>query len=155
MNDSGIILYAEDEENDVFFLAEAFESAQSCYTLRAVPNGEEAIEYLAGTGPFANRKRHPLPVLVLLDINMPKKSGLEVLEWIRVQPHFKSLTVLILTSSSRPEDRERARELGADGYLIKPSAPLKLAELVKMLHDRWLTPTRNRQPRLKNFFSTA
>ena len=129
-------------------------ASQSCYTLRAVPNGEEAIEYLAGTGPFANRKRRPLPVLVLQDINVPKKSGLEVLEWIRVQPHFKSLPVLILTSSSLREEREKARELGADGYLIKPSDPLKLAELVKLLHDRWLTPARNRKPRLKNFLST-
>jgi CheY-like chemotaxis protein len=134
------ILYAEDEENDVFFLQYAFEAAGSCHTLKAVPDGEEAIEYLAGQGPFADRKRHPLPVLVLLDINMPKKSGLEVLKWIREQPPLKSLPVLMLTSSSRPEDREKARALGADDYLIKPSDPLKLVELVRMLQEHWLAP---------------
>ena len=141
MNAAGIILYAEDEENDVFFLKHAFEVAGSPHTLTAVPDGEQALNYLAGQGPFADRKRHPLPLLVLLDINMPRKSGLEVLEWTRRQPHFKSVPVLILTSSSRPEDREKARELGADDYLLKPSDPLKLVELVKLLHDRWLIPT--------------
>jgi CheY-like chemotaxis protein len=124
-------------------LQHAFEIAGSPYTLTAVPDGEQALEYLAGQGPFADRKRHPLPVLVLLDINMPKKSGLEVLEWTRRHPRFKSLPVLILTSSSRPEDREKARELGADDYLLKPSDPLKLVEVVKILHDRWLIPAQS------------
>ena len=143
MKAPGIILYAEDEENDVFFLNYAFEVAGSSYTLKAVPDGEQALEYLAGQGPFADRKGYPLPVLVLLDINMPKKSGLEVLEWTRRQPHLKSLPVLILTSSSGEEDREKARQFGADDYLLKPSDPLKLVELVKILHDRWLIPARS------------
>jgi CheY-like chemotaxis protein len=143
MEASGIILYAEDEENDVFFLKHAFELAGSSHTLRAVQDGEQALEYLAGQGPYADRKRHPLPALLLLDINMPKKSGLEVLEWTRRQPRFKSLPVLILTSSSRPEDREKARQLGADDYLLKPSDPLQLVELVKILHQRWLIPVRS------------
>ncbi len=143
MKAPGIILYAEDEENDVFFLQYAFEVAGSSHTLRALPDGEQALQYIAGQGPFADRKRHPFPALVLLDINMPKKSGLEVLEWTRRQPRFKSLPVLILTSSSRPEDREKARQLGADDYLLKPSDPMKLVELVKILHDRWLIPARS------------
>ena len=74
---------------------------------------------------------------------MPKKSGLEVLEWTRQQPRFKSLPVLILTSSSRPEDRQKAHQLGADDYLLKPCDPLQLVELVKMLHERWLIPGRS------------
>ena len=113
--------------------------AGSPHTLNALPDGEQTLQYLAGGGPFADRLRHPLPVLILLDINMPKKSGLEVLEWIRHQPNFKSLPVLILTSSSRQEDMDRARLLGADDYLLKPSDPLKLVDIVKSLHDRWLS----------------
>ncbi len=70
---------------------------------------------------------------------MPKQSGLDVLAQLRSQPSFKSLPVLIFTSSSRSEDRERARQLGADDYLIKPSDPLKLTDFVKSLHDRWLS----------------
>lgn len=134
-----LILYAEDEENDVFFLERAFKLTGSLHTLSCVADGEEAIHYLAGDGPFADRTNHPIPALVLLDINMPKRTGLEVLEWIRRQSHFKSLPVLIFTSSSRPEDKARACELGADDYLPKPADPLKLVDLVKSLDERWLS----------------
>ena len=70
---------------------------------------------------------------------MPKASGLEVLKWIRQQPHFKSLPVVMLTSSLADEDIAMARQLGADDYLLKVSHPSKLAEIVKSLHDRWLS----------------
>ena len=133
------ILYAEDEENDIFFLQYALEQVHSPHELRAVPDGQKAIEYLAGEGGFADRKRHPFPSLVLLDINMPKKSGLEVLEWIRRQPKFRSLPVLMLTSSSRQEDMDRALKLGADDYLSKPGHPVELVRLVKTVQDRWLS----------------
>lgn len=133
------ILYAEDERNDVYFLRRALKKAGSPHTLNAVCDGEEAIDYLTGEGPFADRARHPLPALILLDINMPKKSGFEVLEWIRQQPRFKSLPVLMLTSSSRSEDRETAGHLGADDYLLKPSDPRELIEIVKSLLERWLS----------------
>jgi CheY-like chemotaxis protein len=134
------ILYAEDEANDIFFLELAFQRASSPHTLNVVSDGEQAISYLMGRDDFADRVRHPLPTLALLDINMPKKSGLEVLEWIRQQPRFKSLPVLMLTSSQRPEDMEQARKLGADDYLLKPSNPVDLFEIVKAFHDRWLSP---------------
>lgn len=134
-----LILYAEDEENDIFFRERAFKLAGSLHTLKAEPDGEQALEYLSGTGAFVDRTRHPLPVLILLDINMPKKSGLEVLQWLRQQPRLKSMPAVILTSSSRPEDMDKARLLGADDYLLKPSHPLKLVDLVKALHDRWLS----------------
>ena len=133
------ILYAEDEENDIFFLQYALEEVRSPHELKAVPDGQKAIQYLAGEGDFADRKRHPFPSLVLLDINMPKKSGLEVLEWIRRQSKFKSLPVLMLTSSSRQEDMDRALKLGANDYLSKPAHPVELVRLVKSVQDRWLS----------------
>lgn len=139
-----IILYAEDEANDIIFFELALQSASSPHTLNAVRDGEQAIHYLSGKGPFADRALHPLPALVLLDINLPKKSGLEVLAWIRQQPRFESLPVLMLTSSSRPEDMEKARLLGANDYLLKPSDPRELVEVVKSLRDRWLGPRRER-----------
>jgi CheY-like chemotaxis protein len=128
-----IILYAEDEANDVLFFKLALKHANLPHTLIAVPDGAQGIEHLA------TQEEHPVPDLILLDINMPKRSGFEVLEWIRQQPHLKSVPVLMLTSSSRAEDMEKARQLGADDYLLKPSDPLKLAKVVKLLHDRWLS----------------
>ena len=135
-----IILYAEDEADDVFFLERALKLAALPHTLSAVPDGEQAIEYLAGEGAFTDRTRNPLPNLILLDINMPKQSGLDVLAWLRSQPHLKSLPALIFTSSSRAEDKEKARQLGADDYLLKPSNPRDLVELVRSLHEHWLSP---------------
>jgi len=134
-----VVLYAEDEADDVFFLERAFKLAGLPNTLSVVADGEQAIEYLAGEGAFTDRALHPLPDLVLLDINMPKQSGLDVLAWLRSQPHFKSLPVLMFTSSSRPEDMEKAQQLGADDYLLKPTNPGRLVELVKSLQERWLS----------------
>lgn len=133
------ILYAEDEPNDILFLELALQSTGSPHDLHSVADGEQALEYLSGKGHYADRTRHPLPGLVLLDINMPKISGLEVLEWIRQEPRFESLPVVMLTSSSRPEDKEKAQTLGADDYLLKPPDPRKLVEMVKSLQDRWLS----------------
>lgn len=104
-----------------------------------MPDGQQAIDYLAGKGDFADRSQYPLPALILLDINMPKKSGLEVLQWIRQQPDFKSSPVLMFTSSTRQEDMDNARQLGANDYLLKPFDPLKLSDLVRTIHDRWLS----------------
>lgn len=133
------ILYAEDEANDIILLKRALKTADLPITLATVSDGKLAIDYLAGEGPFADRERHPLPDLILLDIKMPKMSGLEVLEWIRKQPGFESLPVLMFTSSWRAEDMEKARLLGADYYLIKPSEPKGLVDMVKSLHERWLS----------------
>ncbi len=135
---AGCILYAEDDENDVFFFEYALNLTHSRYKLASVADGEKAVDYLSGKGAFADRSHYPLPALVLLDINMPRKTGLEVLEWIRQQSEFKKLPVVIFTSSSRPEDMDKARRLDAADYLLKPSEPRKLLELVKNLHARWL-----------------
>src|SRR5512142_1841788 len=94
------ILYAEDEPTDIYFLERAFKHASVPHSLKSVVDGQAAIDYLSGVGPYADRDLHPLPCLILLDINMPRKSGLGVLEWIRQQPQLKGVPVLILTSSS-------------------------------------------------------
>ncbi len=132
------ILYAEDEDNDIFFFQRAHQLAQSTHTLHCVRDGEEALDYLLGQGPFADRNQFLLPNLLLLDINMPKKSGFEVLRWVRSQPRFQSLPVLMFTSSERPEDLENARELGANDFLLKSFDHDKLVEIIKTLDTRWL-----------------
>lgn len=125
------ILLVEDNDDDVLIMQNAFKKASVPNPLRTVSDGEAAIAYLSGEGPFGDRKQFPLPVIVLLDLNMPKKNGLEVLQWIRQQVEFKKLTVHILSASTRMADVERAAELGANAYIIKPSRVEELLEMVR------------------------
>ncbi|HEY3863511.1 MAG TPA: response regulator [Verrucomicrobiae bacterium] len=136
------ILYAEDEENDAFFMERAFNEAKIAHPLVVVPNGQEAIDYLDGIGAYADRARFPLPCLLLLDLNMPLKSGLDVLKWIRNQPAISTLPVIVLTSSLQDADIHRAYAQGANAYLVKPSAPNELVHMVKTIREFWLTQNR-------------
>jgi CheY-like chemotaxis protein len=125
------ILIAEDEDDEALLLQRALKKAAITNPIRRVKNGEQAIEYLAGTGAFADRAQHPPPLLVLLDLNMPKKSGFEVLAWIRAQPSLQALAVDILSGSGREEDIEKALRLGANLYLKKPITVLELDQLLQ------------------------
>ena len=134
----GVILLAEDDPNDVLLIQRALQRNQVVNPLQVVRDGEEAIAYLSGQGAFADRERHPLPVLMLMDLKMPRKSGLEVLEWVRQQPGLKRLPITVLTSSNQSPDINRAYELGANSYLVKPAGFDSLLELVKNLDMYWL-----------------
>src|ERR1043166_8865305 len=114
------MLVAEDREEDVEILKLAFEKAQVNVPLHFVSNGEEVIEYLKGEGRFSNRDEYPLPKVLLLDLKMPVLSGFEVLEWLRLQPSLRRLLVVVFSSSDLPEDVNRAFELGANSYVVKP-----------------------------------
>lgn len=131
------ILYVEDDQDSVFFLKLAFKKAAIALPLVILEDGDNAIKYVLGSGAFGNRVQHPLPAIVLLDINLPKKSGFEVLELIRKTPSTKTLPVIILTSSPHPADIVTSRELGADHYLVKPSDITKLAQMMRMVVERW------------------
>jgi CheY-like chemotaxis protein len=132
------ILYAEDEADDVFFMRRAFEAAGIGHPLRTVADGQEIIAYLSGVGQYADRCEHPLPGLILLDLNMPRTSGFEVLKWIRATPAVSALPILVLTSSNHDSDVQRASLLGANGYIVKPGKPEDLLEIVKAVKAYWL-----------------
>ncbi len=136
------ILYAEDEENDTFFLIRAFTQAGIANPLVNVTDGQAAIDYCLGRGRYANRVEHPLPCLMLLDLNMPKKSGIEVLKCIREEPSVRTLPVIVLTSSLQDSDIHRAYLNGANAYLAKPSQPEGLIAMAKAIQDFWLTRNR-------------
>jgi CheY-like chemotaxis protein len=136
------ILYVEDEEADVVLLEHVLKKVGIQNPLQAVKDGKLAKDYLAGEPPFHNRGRHPLPGLVLLDLNLPYWSGFEVLEWIRQQPQLRRLPVLIFSSSNRPDDIARAYDAGANGYVVKPNALADLRSLVLALRDFWLLHNR-------------
>jgi CheY-like chemotaxis protein len=93
---------------------------------------------LSGVGAYADRAKHPLPCLVLLDLKMPRVSGLEVLEWIRQQPNLRRLIVVIFSSSAHPGDIERAYELGANSYIAKPSDMAQTQKIAQLLKGWWL-----------------
>lgn len=132
------ILLVEDDPNDVLLVQRAFRKANLDIPVQVVTNGEAAVAYLTGQDVFTDRETYPLPVLVLLDLKLPRKSGLEVLKWLREQPGLKRLPVVILTSSGEMGDINRAYDLGANSYLVKPVAFDSLLALVQSLYLYWL-----------------
>ena len=137
MTDQQTFLLVDDSENDLALMNIAFRRAELNSPLQVVHNGEEAIAYLAGKGRYTDRNKFPLPAVMLLDLNMPMKDGFEVLDWLREQSGLKRLSTIVLTSSLRPEDVERAFELGAHSYLVKPAALENLVAMIRCLRD-WL-----------------
>ncbi len=132
------ILLVEDDPNDALLLQRAFRKANLANPVRVVEDGDAAVQYLAGEGAFADRLLHPLPVLMLLDLKLPRRSGHEVLEWVRAQPGLKRLPVVVLTSSERAADVDRAFDLGASAYLVKPIDRERLVEMVRTIDAFWL-----------------
>ncbi len=135
------VLYVEDEEGDVFFMRAAFRKAGLGGVLRAVGNGQEAMDYVSGSGPYADRELHPFPSMILLDLNLPLVSGFEVLEWLKAFPEFRGLPVIVFSSSARAEDKAKARELGAVDYVEKPASGVDFPQVVDRLRERWLRIT--------------
>jgi CheY-like chemotaxis protein len=126
-----LILLAEDDDNDVFFMRRALQKTGTEFPLQVVNNGQDAVDYLNGHGKFSDRTQHPLPSIMLLDLKMPFLDGFEVLSWIGSQPSLKGLPVVILTSSAEERDRRKAAELGARGYFVKPPRPETLKEIMQ------------------------
>ncbi|MUG98336.1 response regulator [Scytonema sp. UIC 10036] len=141
------ILVAEDDPNDAFFIQRAFQKTQLVHTLKVLEDGDAVIDYLSGIGEYADREQYPLPTLILLDIKLLRRSGLEVLEWIRQQPHLKRLLVIMLTSSDQDSDINLAYELGANSYLTKPIGIDNLQEMVNSINQYWLLL--NKQPEIE------
>jgi CheY-like chemotaxis protein len=136
---SGAVLLVEDDPNDVLLIRRAFTKANLQFPVQVVDNGEAAVLYLSGEGAYSDRDQHPLPILVLLDLKLPCRSGHEVLAWLRQQPSLKRLPVVVLTSSQEMGDINRAYDLGANSYLVKPVAFNALIEIVKTLDLYWMT----------------
>jgi CheY-like chemotaxis protein len=130
---SRTILLVEDNEDDVFLMKRALRGAGINNPLQIAEDGQAAIDYLAGAGAYADRTLHPLPMIVFLDLKLPYKSGHEVLEWIRQEPHLKTLVVIVLTSSSEKVDLDHAYKLGANSFVVKPPTTVLL--------QKWSNPS--------------
>lgn len=141
------LLHVEDDPNDVLLLQRAFRKAGISLNIQSVSDGDKAVAYLSGAEGFGERDKFPQPSLVMLDLKMPRKSGLEVLQWIRHEANIRRLPVVIFTSSRHDEDVNRAYDLGANSYLVKPVGFDMLVEMAKMIHQYWLV-TNERSPAL-------
>lgn len=132
------LLLAEDDDNDVWFLQRALAEAGVENPLHVVHDGEQAIAYLAGEGEFANRDEFPLPYLMILDLKMPRKTGLDVLSWLRTQEALSCLPVIVFSSSAHPHDVEQAYRLGANSFVVKPGSTSRRTEFARMIKSYWL-----------------
>jgi len=141
-----LILLVEDEPNDAFFFEHCLREAGIVNRLRVAKDGLEALDYLKGIGKFADRETHPLPCLVVLDLKLPRATGFEVLEQMRLEPVLRRMIVLVLTSSSSDRDIVKSYDLGANAYLVKPADWRELVRMVETLKDFWLTYNRPPPP---------
>lgn len=133
-----VILLVEDNHKDVFLIQRAIRKAEITTPVRVVNDGDAAVQYLAGEAPFGDRTLHPLPVLILLDLKLPRRSGAEVLAWLRQQPELKRLPVVVLTSSREFTDVNNLYDLGVNAYMVKPPTFDNLVEIVKTLNLHWI-----------------
>lgn len=131
-----VVLYVEDEEEDIALMRYAFKRQNLEPHLRIVPNGLEAKRYLAGQGEYADRALYPLPRVLLLDLKLPLVSGFELLAWVREQPNLGAFPIVAFSSSDREDERREAMELGAAEYLIKPAGGTFVG-IVERLHQKW------------------
>lgn len=137
------ILAAEDEESDRMILKLAFQKAKVSHPLVLVCDGQEAVDYLAGKGPYADRSAHPLPALIVLDLKMPRMNGFDVLAWLAMQAEMKEIPAVVLSSSADESDMEKACRLGAREYFVKPHGFDKLVHIAEEIQSRWLTESQS------------
>ncbi len=129
------VLLIEDDPNDVILIRRAFQQAKFSPTLEVIEDGDAAITYFSQRLKNENQS---LPDLILLDLKLPRRSGLEVLQWIREQPCFKRLLIVALTASRENSDINRAYEIGINSYLVKPIQFKDLVSLVNLVNRYWL-----------------
>ena len=132
------VLLIEDNPRDVRLTERAFKQAELTHDLRVVRDGDEAIEYLFHEGAYADPSRAPRPKVILLDLNLPRMGGHEVLRRVKQDPRFKNVPIIVLTTSGRVDDIRQAYELGANAYLLKPVEFNRFTEVLGQLGRFWL-----------------
>ena len=134
------ILYAEDDPNDIALVQVAFQ-VRSDLDFQFVCDGIEALNYVFGRDKFADRRVYPLPNLILLDLKMPRLSGFDVLAFLQKHPAFAAIPVVVLSSSDEQLDIDKAYQLGANAYVVKPSAFVQLQSVLTRTVDFFLVPS--------------
>jgi CheY-like chemotaxis protein len=132
------ILMADDDADDRLLAQDAMAESRVLNRLVFVEDGVELVDYLNGFGKYANRDLYPIPGLILLDLNMPKKDGREALQEIKSNPATRRIPVVILTTSKAEEDKLRGYDLGAASYITKPVTFSALVDLMRTLGKYWV-----------------
>lgn len=132
-----VILIAEDDDDDFSLTRDAFSESRLLNEVRRVKDGEELMAYLLRIGTYADPRNSPLPGLILLDLNMPRKDGRECLREIKENDSLRHLPVVVLTTSQAEEDVFRSYQLGVNSYVRKPVSFQSLVELAKVLEHYW------------------
>jgi CheY-like chemotaxis protein len=135
---AAVILLVEDDPGDQELTKRAFKNGKIKNDLRVVNDGEEALDYLHRRGKFADRKSSPRPDLVLLDLNMPKVDGKQVLAEMRSDPDLRTIPVVVLTTSQQESDVLRSYDLGANSYITKPVQASEFTRTLSSLENYWL-----------------
>jgi CheY-like chemotaxis protein len=138
MPENGTILLVEDEASDAFLIRKALQKGKIDSVILSVSTGDEAIQYLSGTGKYSQRDEHPLPELMLLDLQMAGGNGFDVLRWVRTQPELNEVLVVVLSSSEQLRDVELAYKLGANSFFVKPRDFDNFVETCRTLKEFWL-----------------
>ena len=131
------ILVADDDADDAEEIRLVLQNAGLTNPVATVADGEEAVAYLQGEGQFADREKFPLPSILFLDLKMPRRNGLEVLDWLTLQPHLANMLIVVLSGYDNPADVSRAYQLGAHTFLTKPIKPEDLGRLRKTFYRFW------------------
>ncbi len=138
MSDQALVLLVEDNEDDIALVRRAFSKGKVVNPLQVVRTGEEALEYLVGTGRYSNRSEYSVPELILLDLKLPGIDGFQVLRWIRQQPGLKALRIVVLTSSTQIHDATIAYQAGANSFLVKPIDFDEFVNITNAIQGYWL-----------------
>lgn len=130
-------LIAEDDPDTQLLIERAFRQADLSVPLYFTNDGQHAVDYLAGTGTFADRVQFPMPAILLLDLKMPFRDGFEVLRWIRAEPRLRRLVVIMFSGSSLEKDVEEAFNLGVNSFVMKPVSFSELLQVIMAIHHYW------------------
>ncbi len=131
------ILVADDDPDDRMLLQDALEESRLANEVRFVEDGEELMDYLLRRGKYKDPQTSPRPGLILLDLNMPRKDGREVLTELAAEPGLRRIPVVVMTTSKSVDDIDRCYALGANSYITKPVTFGALVDVTKALAQYW------------------
>jgi CheY-like chemotaxis protein len=140
------ILVVDDSDDDLFFTKRSLDRVGIGKTVNYVHNGLEAIEYLSGQGKFSDRQKYPFPTIILSDLKMPRMTGFELLRWVRDHPDCGVIPTILFSNSAIEADVKEAYRLGANAYMVKPSKPQEMDDLLRRLCEFWTQCERPAHP---------